>query len=1093
MNRKSFCMRALWAGLMVVLLAAGQAGAQSITGVILGSVRDSTGGAIVGAEVTVTNEETGVVFKTRTDESGDYIVPNLSPGSYTVTAELQGFKQAVAKGIRLLANRSARVELTSEPGAVTQSIEVQATAPVINSENATIGNILESKVITAIPLNGRSLDRLIRISAGVTTDSAANPRVAGSGYWGGIQFNVDGITYNDTGNGGGSYSYRHGLSTFPSVDAVSEFKLDSNNQKAEFEGSVSATVVTKSGTNEFHGSVFWFNRNREFAARNFFATGLAKPPFNRNEFGYTVGGPIIKNRTFFFTSYEGLRERTSPTYTLSVATQAMRNGDFTGLPTIIDPLTGSPFPNNNVPASRIDSRSKALIDWVSLPNQPGTGPAGTLANFVFNNKNTSDINRYSVRIDHRFSDADTLWVNLNYSKGDPYTVAQAYPPRYGSWASGGFSVQSANLTYMRQFSPTTLNEFRVGFLRQINYRLGMNRDFDPRTLFPGLYPVPYGGLPHVNISGHVNIGDYGVGPEGANPRRSPQYINNLTLIRGKHTLKTGFDFANHRAGGFPATPGLGGWAANQASLGRFSFDGRYTNHNPAVAAQPGHAFADFLLGYPFFTYRSTSSPPLGLYSTRYSAYLQDDFQVTPRLTLSYGVRYMVQTAWKERDRAMANLDFASSRLYVAADQFPSFALPRLVDAYGIRLAKDAGLPSNLLLTDKNNIGPRIGIAFRPFRDNRTVLRAGFGTYYNFIPVFIGHLQLGLSNPPFLLAETFEAAPGRTPSLTLAQPFPGGGAVSPNPSIFAVERNLRNAESYQWNFTLERELLPRMGVRASYVGNKSTHLPYYQQEINLPREQQPGLIQPRRPYQPWAGVSVLASGGDSNFHQLQLEAIQRYNYGLTFQLEYAWNRGLDNVPIVGGPQNPYNARADRGNSEQVRRHIFSAAYNYELPFGPGKRFANVRGVAGQIVGGWQVGGITYLRTGTPFSVPFNATLAGWLGGRADALRDPRLSRSERSIYRWFDPTAFAVPAPFTWGNGSRNMLFGPGDIIFDISVLKDFTIMERARMQFRAEFFNMPNHANFGNPATNISVPATVGRIFGAGAPREIQFALKMLF
>jgi len=1075
----------------VLLLATLPLSGQNIAGTIVGTIRDISGGAVVGAAVTVTNEATNIAFKTQTNETGDYVAPNLAPGSYTVTAEFAGFKQGILRGVRLLATRTVRVDLALEPGTVTETIEVQAAAPVVNSENATIGNILEAHVITAIPLNGRTLDRLIRISAGVTTDSASNPRVAGSAYWGGIQFNVDGVTYNDTGNGGGVYSYRHGLSPLPSVDAISEFKMDSNNQKAEFEGSVSATVVTKSGTNELHGSLLWFNRNKEYAAKNFFATGLPKPPYNRNEFGYTVGGPIAKNRTFFFHSYEGLRERNPRTVTLSVATPAMRAGDFSGLPVVLDPLNLQPFPNNQIPAARVDPRSKALIDWVELPNQAGTGPAGTLNNYVVNIPNIADINRYGVRIDHRFSDQDAIWVNLNHSKGYPYFVAQAYPPRYGSWANGGYSTQSANITYMRNFSPRTLNEFRLGYLRHASVGNGMNKDFDPRSLFPDLYPAPYGGLPNINVSNHVSIGDYGGGPPS--PQLTPQYINNLTLVRGKHTIKTGFDFANHRVSSNPFTPGMLSGLANNAGLGRFDFNGRFSNNDPARAAQPAHAFADFLLGYPNFAYRSTSSPPLLLYSTRYSAYIQDDFQVSPLLTLTFGLRYMVQTAWKERDQALANFDFASSRLFIAGERFPSQAQPRLVQAYPIVLAKDAGLPENLLETDKNNWGPRLGFALRPFRNSRTVVRGGFGVYYNFLPVYIGYRQMGFNNPPFLLAETFESAAGRAPSLTLARPFPGAGAISPNPSLTAVERNIRNSESYQWNFTVERELRPNLGVRASYVGNKSTHLPWYNYQVNLPRIQQAGALQPQRPFQPWSSVLVLAGGGDSNIHQLQLEAIQRHRGGLTFQIEYSWNRSLDNVAIVGGPQNPYNARGDRGNSDAVRRHIFTAAYAYELPFGPGKPWLNVRGALGQIVGGWQIAGITYLRTGPPFSVSFISSMPDWLSGRADVLRDPKLPRSERSIYRWFDASAFAVPAPFTWGNSARNMLFAPGDIVFDVSVLKDFSLYERAKLQFRAEFFNMPNHANFGAPAANISVPATVGRITSAGDPRQIQFGLKILF
>ena len=378
--------------------------AQNITGTIVGTVRDSSGGVMPGAAVSLTNEETNVQFAVITDETGDFVAPNLAPGIYTVKTEATGFKQNIVKGVRLLANRTVRVDIVLEPGAIAQEVQVQATAPVVNSETATIGNVMESQIITTIPLNGRTLDRLIRISAGVTSDSASNPRVAGSSYWGGIHFNVDGASYNDSGNGGAAYSFRNGTSTLPSIDVVNEFKIDSNNQKAEFEGSASVTIVTKSGTNAFHGSLFEFNRNKAYAAKNFFATGVAKPPYNRNEFGFSLGGPIRKDRTFFFGNYEGLRERFPRTNTLSVATAAMREGDFTGLPAIIDPLTGQPFSGNRIPtSSRIDPRTQALLKYVPLPNQAGAGPAGTLTNYVVNIANISDINRYGARIDHKLS------------------------------------------------------------------------------------------------------------------------------------------------------------------------------------------------------------------------------------------------------------------------------------------------------------------------------------------------------------------------------------------------------------------------------------------------------------------------------------------------------------------------------------------------------------------------------------------------------------------------------------------------------------------------------------------------------------------
>ena len=1060
--------------------------AQSVTGTILGTLTDSSGAAVTNASVVILNQDTGLEYQAAVGGSGEYTATNLPPGNYSVKTQLSGFKPTLVKDVVLLANRSARINLVLEPGAVNQTVEVTAAAPVVNSENATLGNIMDSQSITTVPLNGRTVDRLIKISAGVTTDSASNPRVGGSPYWGGISFNVDGIGYNDSGNGGGAYSYKHGLSTQPSVDSISQFKIDSNSMKAEFESGVSVTVVTKSGSNELHGAAWWFNRNREFAAKNFYLTAQPKPPFNRNEIGGNIGGAIIKNKLFYFGSFEDLLERSSlTTSALSLPTNAMRAGNFAGLATIIDPLSGQPFPNNQIPTSRIDSRAAALIAKFPSPNQPGVSN-GTLQNYVTSIPNKYDVYRYSVRTDYRISDKDTVFVNLNYSKGDPYFVGQNYPAGFGSWENGGYTTKSVNGTYLRTFSPTVINELRFGFLSHASVRQGMNKDFDPRTLFPTLYPVDYGGLPNINMTSYTSIGDYG-GAQ-ASPQLTPQYIDNLTIIKGKHTIKTGFDIANYRVASNPSVGGLGSGLVNNAGLGRFDFTGRFTSATPN--AQPANSVADFLLGDANTTYRSSGSPAMLLSSTRYSFYVQDDFQVSSKLSLNVGIRYMVQKPWRERDGIMSQFDPTTGKLFISSDKLPPGAQAALASAYPIELRPG----SSLIDTDKNNWGPRVGLAYRPFANGKTVIRAGAGVYTNFLPVFIGFRQLGFSNPPFLLAETFESTPGPTPSLTLANPFPGGGKLSPNPSITAVQRNIKNAESYQWNFTLEREVLKNMGIRASYVGNHSTHLPWYNYQINVSQQQIAGALQPYRPYQPWADVLILAGGGDSIMHQLQLEAVQRFTNGLSFQLEYAWTHSLDNTPIVGGPQDSYNARADRGNSDSMRRHVFTAEYSYELPFGKNKKFLNSGGRLSELaVGGWQIGGITYLRTGTPFSLTYTATQTGWRGGRPNATCDGSLSASDRRTSKWFNPACYSVPAPFTYGNMARNSLFGPGDIIFDMSALKNFAITERVRAQFRAELFNAPNHANFGNPATNISTTSSVGIISSAGDPRQIQFGLKFLF
>lgn len=1072
---------------LAVLLGAASLIAQIISGNFVGVVRDSSQAAVAGAAVVVRNDSTNFEYKAVSAETGDFVVPNLPPGAYTITIEHPGFKQAVAKGVALQPNRSIRVDMTLEPGAVAQSVEVQAVAPVVNSENATIGNILDSKTIVTLPLNGRTLDRLIRISAGVTTDSASNPRVAGSSYWGGVQFNVDGVNFNDFGNGGAAYSFASGLSTVPSVDTVAEFKIDSNNAKAEFEGSTSVTIVTKSGSNEFHGAAYEFNRNRAYAARNGRATGQPKPPLNRNDFGATLGGRLIKDKTFFFAGYEGLRERSSTTRTASLATAAMRQGNFTGLPVVLDPLGRTPFPNNQVPAGRNDPRAKTLIDVLPLPNRPGIGPADTLSNYIAAVGNIYDVNRIMTRVDHRFGANDSLFASINYSKGSPYFVSRTAIANMGNGGDFGYWTRSGQLTYSHNFTARTLNEARVAWFYHGSTRQGQNLTFDPKALFPDIFGgYTYGGLPTVNITSHQTIGDYGGGDRSG--QFTAQYIDNITHVRGRHTLKAGFDFARYRSVTNPFSGGFGSGLLQEATFGRFDFDGRYTN-SATGAPQPVHSFADFMLGYPIRTYRSTPTSVSGFFQSRYSAFVQDDIQVSSRLSVSLGLRYMVQTTWRERDNAVSNFDFATGRLVIPSATLPPQAQARLVQAYPIDLR--AG--DNVYNSDRDNFAPRVGFAYRPFANTRTVIRGGAGVFHNPLAFFIGVRPLNFSNPPYQLSETYEAAAGTAPSLTLARPFTTGSTISANPAITVMDRNIKNGDSYQWNLTLERELVQNLGVRASYVGNHTAHLPYNGRQLNQPRNYAPGQVQPRRPYQPWAGIAYVASGGDSTIHQLQLEAVKRYSKGLTFQVEYSWNRSLDNTPISGGPEDPYNNARDRGNSDQVRRHIFTTAYSYELPFGPGKRWAQRGGAVGRVLGGWQLAGITYLRTGQPFSVNFNTAVVGWASGRADVLRPAALPRGERSEDRWFDTTAFAVPAQFTFGNSPRNLLFAPGDIVFDVSMLKDTLIRERYRLQFRVESFNFPNHANLGGPGANISVPASVGRITSVGDPRQIQFGLKLLY
>ncbi len=1045
--------------------------AQSTTGTVLGSVHDSTGAVVGGVTITVTNTGTGAVHEAKSNESGDYVVPNLPPATYSLRAEMAGFRTVEIQRMRLLTSATVRNDLRLEPGAVEQSISVEASAPVVNSEGASIATNVDAHAVVTLPLNGRTLDRLILITAGNTSDSSSNPKLGGSLHWGGNFFSMDGVAFNDLGNGGASYSYRTALSTTPSIDTIQEFKIESNNAKAEHEGSAIVSIITKSGSNQFHGTLFEFNRNRATAAKEFFATGLPKPAFNRNEFGANVGGPIVRNRLFFFGSYEGLRQRTARTPVLTLGTQAMRGGDFSGLAAIRDPLSAVNFPDNRIPQSRLSPQAQQLLSFVPLPNQ-----GGTALNYVTTVGDVIDVNRYSAKIDHNLNSSNSFTAVLNYSKGSPYFVALGTPANYGNFGDGGYITKSASLGYNRTISSSILNEAKYSYFNHASIRIGQNTDFNPATIFPTLYqPLPIGGLPNVSIAGFAGIADSGGSPRA--PQITQQFTDNLSIVRGAHTLKTGVDIAFGRVS---TNPGAAG-----ASFGSFSFNGRYS----------GNAYADFVLGNPVSTARQTPYISNLLYSSRYGAYLQDDWKVNSRLTLNLGMRYMLQTQTQERDGSFANFDFGNGKYVIRSEggQLPRLAIPRLLETYPFVSSEENGWGSDVIRADHNNFGPRFGFAFRPFTDTKTVIRGGYGIFYNVIPVYIGIRQISWLNLPFLLSETFEAAAGNTPSLTLSNPFPGAGRLSANPSVTAVNRQIRNTYAQQWNLTIEREIVRDTGLRVSYVGNKATGVPWYNYNRNLPIVQAPGTIQSQRPFQPWADINALDTNGNSITHQMQVELTRRYSNGFFVQGSYTWNKTLDNVAIVGTPQNPYDAAADRSNGDSIRPQVFYLSSTYELPFGPGKALADVGGVTGKLIGGWSVAGILQFRSGVPFSVGFTPTQAGWYANRADVASSDFYPASQ-SIGQWFNASAFRVPAPFTFGNSARNMLFGPGQKIIDISLIKDTRIAERYTVQFRGEFFNFPNTPSFSNPSSNISFANQVGRIGGTTvSARAVQFGLKLIF
>jgi hypothetical protein len=711
------------------------------------------------------------------------------------------------------------------------------------------------------------------------------------------------------------------------------------------------------------------------------------------------------------------------------------------------------------------------LTYLPLPNIAVTG-----FNYVSNVINVFDVNRSTARLDHKLTNADSLALALSYSVGDPYFVTRGTPGNFGNWSDAGYITKSAGLTWTRIVRPNAVNDFRASYFSHASVRLGQNLDFNPATIFPALFqPLPIGGLPQITISGYTGVSDYGGSARA--PQITLQFTDNFTVTHGSHTFKTGFDIGLIRLATNPSV--------SSSAFGTFNFTARYS----------GNGFADFLLGYPATTARETPTQVNLLHQARYSAYFQDDWRVSPKLTLNLGLRYMVQTVMQERDGSYSNFDLGTGTFVVRSEdgKLPRLAIQRLLDAYPYESSEKHGWGTSMMLGDHNNWAPRFGFAYRPFNNNRTVIRGGYGIYYSQIPAYIGIRQISLNNSPFFLRETFEAAATPLPTLTLADPFPSGaGAVSANPAITAVNRDLRAALSQQWNLTVERQLFRSTGLRLTYLGNKATQVPWYNYNRNLPLVQAPGTLQARRPYQPWSDITILDTNANAFTHQMQVEVNRRVASGLFVLANFTWTKSLDNAATVGGPQNPYDAHLDRGNADAVRQLVLNISSTYRLPFGKGGRFLNGSRFLNPLIGGWNLGEITRLRSGAPFSITFTPTLTGWLATRTDIVGDPNVDNP--GIQRWFDPAAFKIPAQYTYGNSARNLLFGPGQISIDLSLMKDFKFAERYTLQFRSDAFNLPNHPSFGNPSGNLSSPSTVGKISATSVDqRAVQFSLRLSF
>ncbi len=1049
------------------------------TATIVGRVTDPSGAVLPGAKITARNLSTSLERTTVSSDSGDFEIPFLPiGGSYTLTAGRDGFQTQELSGIVLQVDQRARLDVVMKVGSVSEKIVVEDAAPIVNTESGSIGQVIGNKKIVDLPLNGRNFLQLASLMPSAivgTSGTVGSPVVSVSGgRQSKTEFLLDGISINE--------QLFDGVVVRPSVDAIQEFKVQANSFSAEYgRGNAIVNVSIKSGTNEIHGTLFEFLRNDKLDSRNFFIA--RKAPYRQNQFGFALGGPVAKNKSFFFLNYEGTRIRQGRTFNPIVPSAAFRVGDFSAVAAPVrDPLTGDPFPGNIIPTNRINP-STAFFQKFMPDQNTGIGTFSYAAPF------SNGQNQGNARYDHIFSPKDLMAVRYTVNHLEAFNPG-AYPQNGGS--NQRQRVQNLVLSETHIFSPTVVNDLRLGYTRMHNANLnqGLGTNLTIQSGIRGYEETSqnFPGFPNLGITGFQGIAGNSFQPL-VNPTNMYQLTDNLSIIRGSHTIKVGADIRNYRL-----------TSTNSAnSRGAFSFTGAYT----------GQGYADFLTGFPTSGNRSFPRNLFGLYETRYHFFVQDDWKVSSRLTVNIGLRYELNMQPTAMLGQSARFNFENGKWEVStfkgqintvSQQVAQFAFPRFQNL--IVKATDVGLPNKLLYNRYNDFAPRLGLAWRPFGDNKTVLRAGAGVFY-LLTSGNNAVSAPIINVPFIVDESKQqpVVNGR-PTLGVQnffEPF-SVNANFTTPLTFGFNPHMKTPTMYQWNFAIQRQLTRDMSLEVAYVGNKGTFLER-SLPTNLPQISSTDLrpFQQRRQRPEFGTGSFYDNRENSNYNALEMKLEKRFAQGVNFLMAYAYSKSIDgstNDQGGGdGADNPFNLRTMRGRSnlDVGQRFVFSGGW--DLPFGKGRAYgANMSKAADMIVGGWQLGGIITLQGGFPFTPVIAsdpANVAFTYARRADVIGTGKVDKCTRE--QCFNIADFRVPAPFTIGNAGRNILRGPGIANVDLSIFKNFKLSERMSLQFRAEAFNAFNHTQFNNPNSNIELLTQGGRIFSAKDPRIGQFALKLYF
>lgn len=1081
----------VWEILIVVVFLKVSVFAQTNTGAIGGAVVDSSGAVLPGTVVIATQVDSGTVWERVTDLEGRFFFPNLASGNWDLVAELPGFQRVNQTGILIEIGRVFELEVVMEIGGLSEEVTVEVQIPLLQATTAEISDVIETREVEQIPLNGRQFLQLAQLSdsvvippggtrGGALQQAGPLPNVGGQRAGHNI-YMLDGFKVTD--------ELFNNLVINPSVDSIREFKIQKSMYPPEFGGKASAliNVATKSGANTFHGSLFEFARDERFDARNFFDNkDLPIPPLDQHQFGGSFGGPIVKDRSFFFVSYERQDTRRSITKIFSVPGLAVRSGDFVGWDLVCDPRSidvptdgCTPFPGNRIPGDRIDPIAQALLAHVPLPNGDGQ-----FQNLTAVGKQDSDVHQFSLRLDHRLSNEDQVFIRFSTFDADeiqPFGTGvqqEALVPGFGRTL--GTKTRNIGVSHTKTFGTNVLNEFRMGYMSVSGGQRSQNAgtDFAGQVGLLGVSRDPRDvGFPQVSTAGLFStIGDPTTFVSRDNEHF--EFYNNLLVDQGNHRYKIGGYLFHLRFRPMNAdTP-----------RGAFAYTGQWT----------GNAFADFLLGYPTSGRSGIGRGSEDARTTWLHLYAQDDWRAKDNLTVNYGLRYEFNSHMKDIDNRLSSIDLSipGGRYVIASDDSGNLSseAERLLPLMPIPWVSsaEAGWDRSLLRPSKLRLAPRVGFALSLGRDQATVLRGGYGVFLNQWAYSV-QTAFARNLPFFFMKQVDSPADQVIPTFTTKDMLASDATGSIGGSI--MDNDYRVEYTQTWSGGIQREVMPQTMVEVSYMGSYTIGADNATIR-NVPKPG-PGPIDARRPIPSLSAIRAIRFDGQSIYHAVTFKTERRFSSRYSFNAAYTLSQSRDDASSPGATAFESNVPQDVRNifpgevalSSFDHRHQFVASGTYQLPF-----FENSSGLKAALGSDWHFNAIMTLQSGAPFTVNLGQDRANIGSGpaqRPDQIHNANLPSSQRSPARWFNTDAFALQEAFAFGSANRNSVFAPGFAVVDLSFVKNW-FLDGRRLEFRWEIFNVFNRANFDLPNRIFGNP-NFGRIFSALNAREMQFGFRYSF